>query len=73
MKPVALTLLPLALLAMLPAEAARPAAHAKPAQAMTANSQFQQISKRFLAEAMRLSRLRQPRWANTGTTRCCPI
>lgn len=55
MKPVALTLLPLALLAMLPAEAARPAAHAKPAQAMTADLQFQQISKRFLAEAMRLS------------------
>jgi len=55
MKPISFALLPLAALALLPADAARPAPAARAAQAMPADMQFQQIAKRFLAEAMRLS------------------
>jgi len=55
MKPFALALLPLAALALLPAAAERPAPPVRSAKAMPADLQFQAISKRFLAEAMRLS------------------
>lgn len=55
MKPLSLALLPLAALALLPAAAVPPAPAAKAAQAVPADMQFQQIAKRFLAEAMRLS------------------
>jgi uncharacterized protein (DUF885 family) len=50
-----LSLLPLAALALVPAAAERPAPPARSAKAMPADLQFQQIAKRFLAEAMRLS------------------
>lgn len=54
MKPFALALLPLAALALLPAEAARPVRTERAAE-IPVEQQFQSISHRFLTDAMRLS------------------